>query len=125
MGISVENFMAGQVESGRQSKLEPFKDDILLLKMNGFSQKQIQQFLAQNGIQAGLTTINWFIRSRLQNIDSAAEKPIKKSDNVNQLTNHSIPDPKPEIQVADSAQAQENHTGKFNWQEKIDTEKYK
>ena len=117
--------MAGQVESGRQSKLEPFKDDILLLKKNGFSQKQIQQFLAQNGIQAGLTTINWFIRSRLQNIDSAAEKPIKKSDNVNQLTNHSIPDPKPEIQVADSAQAQENHTGKFNWQEKIDTEKYK
>ena len=32
MGISVENFMASQIESGRRSKLEPFKDDILLLK---------------------------------------------------------------------------------------------
>jgi hypothetical protein len=64
MGISVENFMASQTETGRQSKLDPFTVDILLLKKNGFSQKQIQQFLAQNGIHAGLTTINWFIRSR-------------------------------------------------------------
>lgn len=64
MGISVENFMASHTETGRQSKLDPFTADILLLKKNGFSQKQIQQFLAQNGIHAGLTTINWFIRSR-------------------------------------------------------------
>ncbi|WP_157742692.1 hypothetical protein [Neisseria weixii] len=56
--------MAGQTGQGRQSKLKPFKADILLLKKNGFSQKQIQQFLAQNGVRAGLTTINWFIRSR-------------------------------------------------------------
>lgn len=64
MGISVEKFITEQEEKGRRSKLEPFKTDILLLKQKGFSQKQIQQFLKENGLKVGLTTINWFIKTR-------------------------------------------------------------
>lgn len=121
MGISVENFMASQIESGRQSKLEPFKDDILLLKKNGFSQKQIQQFLAQNGVQAGLTTINWFIRSRLQKVDSPAEKTGNKYHNTNQLTNQYIPVSDADKQVANSVSTKQkpSEKKKFNWQQPI------
>ena len=115
MGISVENFKAGQTEQGRQSKLEPFKADILLLKKNGFSQKQIQQFLAQNGVRAGLTTINWFIRSRGQETVSAAVKVSKKSDDVNQLTIGSKTVPDPKQQSNDSEQSQLSYPRKFSW----------
>ncbi|ASK27438.1 hypothetical protein BG910_06510 [Neisseria chenwenguii] len=115
MGISVENFMAGQTEQGRQSKLEPFKADILLLKKNGFSQKQIQQFLAQNGVRAGLTTINWFIRSRGQETVSAAVKVSKKSDDVNQLTIKPKPVAEPEQQPNDSEQPPLSQPRKFSW----------
>ena len=121
MGISVENFMASQIESGCQSKLEPFKDDILLLKKNGFSQKQIQQFLAQNGVQAGLTTINWFIRSRLQKVDSPAEKTGNKYHNTNQLTNQYIPVSDADKQAANSISTKQkpSEKKKFNWQQPI------
>ena len=121
MGISVENFMASQIESGRQSKLEPFKDDILLFKKNGFSQKQIQQFLVQNGVQAGVTTINWFIRSRLQKVDSPAEKTGNKYHNTNQLTNQYIPvsDADKQAENSISTKQKPSEKKKFNWQQPI------
>ena len=75
MSISVEEFITEQEEKGRRSKLEPFKTDILLLKQKGFSQKQIQQFLMENGLKVGLTTINWFIKTR------SKSETIHKSEN--------------------------------------------
>ena len=90
MGISVEKFITEQEENGRRSKLEPFKSDILLLKQKGFSQKQIQQFLKENGLEVGLTTINWFVKTRLrteqsnqpENSKTEAQKP---SSSLNHL----------------------------------------
>lgn len=126
MTISVHDFINSQTEAGRQSKLEPFKADILLLKQNGFSQKQIQQFLAQNGVHAGLTTINWFIRSRLKDTDSAVENNVKKSDVVNQLTNKNLTEPDNQAaEVVIEERNQQKPNGRFNWQNPIDTEKYK
>lgn len=126
MTISVHDFIKSQTETGRQSKLEPFKADILLLKQNGFSQKQIQQFLAQNGVHAGLTTINWFIRSRLKDTDSAVENNVKKSDVVNQLTNKNLTEPDNQAaEVVREERNQQKPNGKFNWQDPIDTKRYK
>jgi len=95
MGISVEKFIAEQEENGRRSKLEPFKSDILLLKQKGFSQKQIQQFLKENGLEVGLTTINWFVKTRSrtgqsnqpENSKTEAQKP---SSSLNHLQKNMV-----------------------------------
>lgn len=118
MSISVEEFMNKQQEQGRSSKLEPFREDILALKQKGFSQKQIQQFLAQNNIQAGLTTINWFIRTRCKNkpetvrpkLNELSEKP-KADDGNNAIKSEKT---KPE------AGNNPPKSDKFNWQTKVE-----
>ncbi|PSJ80659.1 hypothetical protein [Neisseria iguanae] len=61
----------------------------MALKQNGFSQKQIQQFLAENGLSVGLTTINWFLRTRSKDIDSSKTKSQKKANFINKLNNKS------------------------------------
>ncbi|OFO29645.1 hypothetical protein HMPREF3050_09145 [Neisseria sp. HMSC065D04] len=123
MGISVEEFITEQEEKGRRSKLEPFKTDILLLKQKGFSQKQIQQFLMENGLKVGLTTINWFIktRSKLETI----HKPVNSKVEVQkapQLQNHLQ---KNESQIPANGSSETAGKGKFNWQSNIDPEAYK
>lgn len=65
--VSVQEFMAqNQQKKGRVSKLHPFRDDILLLKNNGYSQGQILDYLRQNGLIVGLTTLNAFIKKNHQ-----------------------------------------------------------
>jgi hypothetical protein len=68
--ISVETFMAQEKAAGRVSVLEPWRDDVLYLKQHGYTQKQILDFLALNGVSVAQTTLNSFIRSR-----SVKEKP--------------------------------------------------
>ena len=63
--ISALAFMEQQQQAGKKSKLEPFRDDILLLKSQGYTQQQILAFLKLNGVSVGMTTLNWFIRSRM------------------------------------------------------------
>lgn len=123
MGISVEEFITEQEEKGRRSKLEPFKTDILLLKQKGFSQKQIQQFLMENGLKVGLTTINWFIKTR------SKSETIHKSENSKvevqkapQLQNHLQ---KNESQIPSNGSSEIPGKGKFDWQSNIDPEAYK
>ena len=81
MGVSVKDFISRQEENGRRSKLEPFKSDILLLKQKGFSQKQIQQFLKENGLEVGLTTINWFVKTRERSKATSRKKAKPKLKN--------------------------------------------
>lgn len=77
--ISVQDFIAqNHQKKGRVSKLMPFKDDILFLKQNGYSQQQILDFLSQNGLTVGMTTLNFFIRKHngtSSNVRTAAPKP--------------------------------------------------
>ena len=68
--ISVETSMAQEKAAGRVSVLEPWRDDVLYLKQHGYTQKQILDFLALNGVSVAQTTLNSFIRSR-----SVKEKP--------------------------------------------------
>lgn len=61
--VSLQDFIArNHQKKGRTSKLMPFKDDILFLKQSGYSQQQILDFLSQNGLTVGMTTLNSFIR---------------------------------------------------------------
>ncbi|MFC3874256.1 hypothetical protein [Neisseria musculi] len=62
--ISAAEFIKTHQKNGRSSKLEPYREDILLLKSKGYTQQQILEFLKLNGITVGMTTLNWFIRSR-------------------------------------------------------------
>ena len=62
--VSAEEFMKAENGKGRVSKLEPLSDDILRLKSNNYTQKQIMAFLAMNGVEVSQTALNNFIRVR-------------------------------------------------------------
>lgn len=62
--VSAVEFMEQETGAGRVSKLEPFKDDILLLRNNGYTQKQIVVFLAMNGVEVSQKTVSLFLAKR-------------------------------------------------------------
>lgn len=125
MGVSVKDFISGQEENGRRSKLEPFKSDILLLKQKGFSQKQIQQFLKENGLEVGLTTINWFVKTRSrteqsnqpENSKTEAQKPSSSRNHVQKNERQKTENPE---QSSPGKSGEE----KFDWQNQIDPNEY-
>lgn len=126
MSISVEEFITEQEEKGRRSKLEPFKTDILLLKQKGFSQKQIQQFLMENGLKVGLTTINWFIKTRSKS--ETVHKPENSKVEVQKsphLQSHSQKNESQNSKIPANGSSETAGKGKFDWQSKIDPEAYK
>lgn len=79
--ISAAEFMATHKQAGKNSKLEPYRDDILLLKKEGYTQQQIMDFLKLNGVSVGMTTLNWFIRSRAGKTSAVAETRDRVVDN--------------------------------------------
>ncbi len=92
--ISAQEFMKKENQTGRKSKLDPFQDDILLLKTHGYTQQQILDFLKMNDVVVGMTTLNWFIRSRSDKktpqkkvqtkISPAGERPSSPGGNTDQ-----------------------------------------
>lgn len=86
--VSVEEFMAqNHQKKGRVSKLTPFKDDILLLKKNGYSQEQILDYLRQNGLVVGTTTLNSFIKKNQTVITDAIPTQVNNQQlNTEQKT---------------------------------------
>lgn len=123
MGVSVKDFISRQEENGRRSKLEPFKSDILLLKQKGFSQKQIQQFLKENGLEVGLTTINWFVktRSRTEQINQP-EKSKTEAQKPSSSLNHLKKNERQRTENPD--QTSSGKSGEFNWQNQINPKEY-
>lgn len=79
--ISAAEFMATHKQAGKNSKLEPYRDDILLLKKEGYTQQQIMDFLKLNGVSVGMTTLNWFIRSRADKTSVVTETRDRVIDN--------------------------------------------
>ena len=125
MGISVEKFITEQEEKGRRSKLEPFKSDILLLKQKGFSQKQIQQFLKENGLEVGLTTINWFVKTRLRTEQSNQPENSKtKAQKPSSSLNHLKENERQKTENPDQSSSGKSGEDKFNWQNQINPNEY-
>ena len=125
MGISVEKFITEQEENGRRSKLEPFKSDILLLKQKGFSQKQIQQFLKENGLEVGLTTINWFVKTRLRTEQSNQPENSKtEAQKPSSSLNHLKKNERQKTENPDQSSSEKSGEDKFNWQNQINPKEY-
>ena len=123
MGVSVKDFISRQEENGRRSKLEPFKSDILLLKQKGFSQKQIQQFLKENGLEVGLTTINWFVKTRSRTEQSnQPEKSKTEAQKPSSSLNHLKINERQKTENSD--QTSSGKPGEFNWQNQINPDEY-
>lgn len=125
MDISVEKFITEQEEKGRRSKLEPFKSDILLLKQKGFSQKQIQQFLKENGLEVGLTTINWFVKTRSRTEQSnQPEKSKTEAQKPSPSLNHLKNNERQKTENPDQTSSGKSGEDKFNWQNQINPKEY-
>lgn len=125
MGISVEKFITEQEEKGRRSKLEPFKSDILLLKQKGFSQKQIQQFLKENGLEVGLTTINWFVKTRLRTEQSNQPENSKtEAQKPSSSLNHLKENERQKTENPDQSSSEKSGEHKFDWQNQINPKEY-
>ena len=125
MGISVEKFITEQEENGRRSKLEPFKSDILLLKQKGFSQKQTQQFLKENGLEVGLTAINWFVKTRLRTEQSNQPENSKtEAQKPSSSRNHLQKNERQKTENPDQSSSRKSGEDKFNWQNQINPKEY-
>lgn len=125
MGVSVKDFISRQEENGRRSKLEPFKSDILLLKQKGFSQKQIQQFLKENGLEVGLTTINWFVKTRSRTEQSnQPEKSKTEAQKPSSSLNHLKNNERQKTKNPDQTSSGKSGEDKFNWQNQINPKEY-
>ncbi|WP_075790644.1 hypothetical protein [Massilia putida] len=58
----------------KRSKLLAFKDQIRALKHKGFSDMQVRDWLAQNGIQVSRENVRKFIKRHLVDLDENAVK---------------------------------------------------
>lgn len=77
--ISLEEFMVSE-KPKRHSKLEPFKNDILTLKQNGYSDLSIVKYLELNGLTVSQRTVNQFVlNNKLE--EKTAPKKIKVTKN--------------------------------------------
>ena len=76
--ITVDEFMAQKKAAAKSSRLDPWTDDILTLKDNGSTQKQILEFLEANGIKVSQMTLSVFIRSRQQKQDGSTHTSLQE-----------------------------------------------
>ena len=109
MALSVNEFMNMQNKSGKQSRLEPFKDEILLLKSNGYTLEKIMDFLSQNEIRISKTALHHFIKTRMK-LDKQLSPLISKTPKS---------EPKEEERDAVNDQSRGSKSGKFNWQSEV------
>ena len=109
MALSVNEFMNMQNKSGKQSRLEPFKNEILLLKSKGYTLEQIMDFLYQNEIRISKTALHHFIKTRMK-LDKQLSPAISKTPKS---------EPKEEERDAVNDQSRGSKSGKFNWQSEV------
>lgn len=126
--ISATEFMQ-QNAACERSVLVPFADDILLLKDNGYTDKQVLLFLEMNGVKVAQSTLNQFIKKKRQ--QSRVSGSLKRVNAVE------VTPPQPQTEQSPAVTSQVDNapvrrglrkptpTKKFNWNEKIDPETLK
>lgn len=119
--VSVQDFINANPKAQGQSKLTPFKDDIIFLKNQGYTGKQILTFLAQNDVVISPNALNVFIRKNINvsmtTPNNQTELPKPNDTNQNHILNHSKPQETIENQ-AETTQKNKPKKGikKFDWQ---------
>lgn len=68
----------------KRSKLLAFKDQIRELKHKGFSDMQVRDWLAQNGIQVSRENVRKFIKRHLVDLDESMAEDKQKSPATNE-----------------------------------------
>ena len=63
--MDLEEFLKRKKPQKRKSKLFNFRDEILILKKEGFTFKDIQEFLELNGIKSSINNIYFFYKREL------------------------------------------------------------
>jgi len=63
--MDLEEFLKLNKPQKRKSKFFRFRDEILILKKEGFTLKKIQEFLELNGIKSDLANLSRFIKREL------------------------------------------------------------
>ncbi|HEZ7194305.1 hypothetical protein [Kingella negevensis] len=111
----------------KRSKLTPFQDDILLLKQNGYTDSQVLEFLAMNGVRVAQSTLNEFIKRKTRN---QTVQPAKNNVSHTQITpppptNTEIPQNQAENAPVRRGLRKPTPTRKFNWDERPDPETLK
>ncbi|HFC6386984.1 TPA: hypothetical protein ACFNMI_000025 [Neisseria bacilliformis] len=81
--ITVDEFMAQKKAAAKSSRLDPWTDDILTLKDNGYTQKQILEFLEANGIKVSQMTLSVFIRSRQEQRNGGISTSLQEKKTAN------------------------------------------
>lgn len=69
--MDVEDFTREVKPHHRRSRLEKFKAEISALKSKGYSDMQVRDWLAQNGITVSRENVRKFIKRHLKNLDNA------------------------------------------------------
>lgn len=115
--ISAADFVKKHPKTGKTSKLEPYRDDILFLKSKGYTQMEILDFLKMNGVDAGMTTLNWFIRSRSGKsaAPATASAPAAQQTKA-EIQEHTDIPTKPEKQETPPANTDADNARTFDWQ---------
>lgn len=74
--MNVDEFIKMNVaeRSSRLSQLAPFREDILKLKNEGFTEKKILEFLAINNVVVNQSTLHRFVKRQTENKSSKRSK---------------------------------------------------
>ncbi len=108
--------MKNNKPDGRTSKLEPFIQEIKVLKKNGYTEKTILKFLAEvKGVVVSQPALNKFIRNNLKNIEIPPE--IK---HVEKLPNEQVK----EDALNEKLGAVIIPSGRFDWQAEVNPTDY-
>ena len=113
----LDDFKAKNLPNGRMSKIEPYKKDILDLKSNGYSTKDIVLYLSQyKNIKISVQAVNNFLKKQREKTANRLPEKVGKSENQHKRRGRP---PKKEIseKTTTIVQAQPN-AQKFLWTER-------
>lgn len=112
----LEEFMKNNKPDGRASKLEPFKQEIMVLKQEGYTEKTILKFLAEvKKVTVSQPALNKFIRK--------SSSGIVKDNNVIVQNKQDVKAEASRIKKNDNG-AEIKPSGAFDWQAPVDPEQY-
>lgn len=120
--ITATEFMQ-QNSIPKRSKLTPFQDDIILLKKNGYTDAQVLEFLAMNGVRVAQSTLNEFVRRKTRN--QTIQPATTNISQTQPISTTEIPQNNAENKPVRRGLRKPTPTKKFDWDNKADPESLK
>lgn len=64
--MTLEEFKKKNIPGKRKSVISQFRDEVLQLKSDGYTTKQIQKYLYDNNVETGLRNVHYYIARELK-----------------------------------------------------------